>query len=611
VCVWIITPETHSWARTQKITVVVVCLRWRFAYRLCFSALAVCLPRVVFFLKLAVCLPLVMLSMLVPALVSCSLVLAVLSTAYVSFCVGGLSTACDAFCFVLRWRFVYRLCVVLRWRSVYRLCVVLRKHVYRLCSLVPYRFCRLCVCCRFWIEQNTFRCAICCLAMAPKLSKLRAPLRKPAMSDAKAAPASRKFGALRASAAAPAKVAGAQVASGPPQAAPPAQADAVTPNVEASAANSGDTAAPALAPEPAPAAASKCELCAVELDPLGKGIRLVKKSTMSFWCARCNSVCAIQQRWLGTWPIEEFKDLDDNTVEEFYKKAHGGNLHKLKAMTTDMLKAIFTQRYSETDFTEWLPINVWTSRGFTKEQVEACPSKKHEKWGDVYAVNVEQISKSKITDTVKERLRDIQRNSKKVLKRRGPHSGGIDQLMASSAGASGEGNVPSAEPVDGSSDTSDDEDGGAAKATAAKKKKKTQAAEAAAEERAQKAAEAKKLRQDQAVALKAQKEKEKECKAVRALATKIVAKLGPLIPQMERVQQNPRFADLPRWATSRFHDANVNVVGYKNEATVSMKSSSPVRLTCTAEMVTALAAECATVIKILDPMLVAADKAVA
>ena len=153
--------------------------------------------------------------------------------------------------------------------------------------------------------------------------------------------------------------------------------------------------------------------------------------------------------------------------------------------------------------------------------------------------------------------------------------------------------------------------GGAAKATAAKKKKKTQAAEAAAEERAQKAAEAKKLRQDQAVALKAQKEKEKECKAVRALATKIVAKLGPLIPQMERVQQNPRFADLPRWATSRFHDANVNVVGYKNEATVSMKSSSPVRLTCTAEMVTALAAECATVIKILDPMLVAADKAVA
>ena len=532
---------------------------------------------------------------------------------------GGLSTACDAFhvgaCSCLMFSCaggsVYRLCVVLRWRSVYRLCVVLRKHVYRLCSLVPYRFCRLCVCCRFWIEQNTFRCAICCLAMAPKLSKLRAPLRKPAMSDAKAAPASRKFGALRASAAAPAKVAGAQVASGPPQAAPPAQADAVTPNVEASAANSGDTAAPALAPEPAPAAASKCELCAVELDPLGKGIRLVKKSTMSFWCARCNSVCAIQQRWLGTWPIEEFKDLDDNTVEEFYKKAHGGNLHKLKAMTTDMLKAIFTQRYSETDFTEWLPINVWTSRGFTKEQVEACPSKKHEKWGDVYAVNVEQISKSKITDTVKERLRDIQRNSKKVLKRRGPHSGGIDQLMASSAGASGEGNVPSAEPVDGSSDTSDDEDGGAAKATAAKKKKKTQAAEAAAEERAQKAAEAKKLRQDQAVALKAQKEKEKECKAVRALATKIVAKLGPLIPQMERVQQNPRFADLPRWATSRFHDANVNVVGYKNEATLSMKSSSPVRLTCTAEMVTALAAECATVIKILDPMLVAADKAVA
>ena len=163
-----------------------------------------------------------------------------------------------------------------------------------------------------------------------------------------------------------------------------------------------------------------CSLCTEKVDPMQKGAKLMGKASMKFRCNKCNvnTVAAAQQRWLGTWPIEEFKDLPDEAIAAFYKSAHGANPYKLKSLTMDSLKSVFIERQQETEFTEYLPINVWMSRGFTEEQVKACPSKPHKVWEAVYAVEVEQKFMTKITDQVRERIRDIQKNSKKASRQK-------------------------------------------------------------------------------------------------------------------------------------------------------------------------------------------------
>ena len=170
----------------------------------------------------------------------------------------------------------------------------------------------------------------------------------------------------------------------------------------------------------------------------------------------------------------------------------------------DSLKSVFIERQQETKFTECLPINVWMSRGFTEEQVKACPSKPHKVWETVYAVEVEQKSMSKITGQVRERIRDIQKNSKKALRQKASNplkrllaDGSSTEVGAEAApttATASAGSVGVAErEAEDSSSSSDSEAARKLKKKEAKNKKKAKEAEQQGqqEEKDRKAAEAK------------------------------------------------------------------------------------------------------------------------
>ena len=352
-----------------------------------------------------------------------------------------------------------------------------------------------------------------------------------------------------------------------------------------------------------------------------KGVKLTSKASMKFRCNKCNTAAAAQQRWLGTWPIKEFKDLPDEAIAAFYKSAHGANPYKLKSLTMDSLKSVFIERQQETEFMEYLPINVWMSRGFTEEQVKACPSKPHQVREAVYAVEVEQKSKSKITDQVRERIRDIQKNSKKTLRQQA--SNPLKRLLAdgSSTEVGAEaartavralaGSVGVAErEAEDSSSSSDSEAARKQKKEEAKNKKKATEAEKQGqqEEKDRKAAEAKRQKQEQSAKDKAAKEAAKAVKATQAFATKVTAKLSPLIPQMERIQQHDSFSQSPVWAQERFVKNNVSMIGLKAEADLAMKDKSPPPLSATQDDVGKLTQEAAAIIKIFNPILAALEK---
>ena len=353
-----------------------------------------------------------------------------------------------------------------------------------------------------------------------------------------------------------------------------------------------------------------CSLCTEKVDPMQKGAKLMGKASMKFRCNKCNTVAAAQQRWLGTWPIEEFKDLPDEAIAAFYKSAHGANPYKLKSLTMDSLKSVFIERQQETEFTEYLPINVWMSRGFTEEQVKACPSKPQKVRGTVYAVEVEQKSKSKITDQVRERIRDIQKNSKKALRQKA--SNPIKRLLAdgSSTEVGAEAARVAEREAEDSSSSSDSEAARKQKKEEAKNKKKAKEAEKQGqqEEKDRKAAEAKRQKQEQSAKDKAAKEAAKAVKATQAFATKVTAKLSPLIPQMERIQQHDSFSQSPVWAQERFVKNNVSMIGLKAEADLAMKDKSPPPLSATLDDVGKLTQEAAAIIKIFNPILAALEK---
>ncbi len=349
-----------------------------------------------------------------------------------------------------------------------------------------------------------------------------------------------------------------------------------------------------------------------------KGVKLMGKWRMKFRCNKCNTVAAAQQRWLGTWPIDEFKDLPEEAIAAFYKSAHGANPYKLKSLTMDSLKSVFIERQQETEFTEYLPINVWMSRGFTEEQVKACLSKPHKVWEAVYAVEVEQMSKSKITDQVRERIRDIQKNSKKALRQQAPNAikrlladGSSTEVGAEAARAAVRALVGIAErEAEDSSSSSDSEAARKQKKEEAKNKKKAKEAEKQGqqEEKDRKAAEAKRQKQEQSAKDKAAKEAAKAVKATQAFATKVTAKLSPLIPQMERIQQHDSFSQSPVWAQERFVKNNVSMIGLEAEADLAMKDKSPPPLSATQDDVGKLTQEAAAIIKIFNPILAALEK---
>ena len=372
-----------------------------------------------------------------------------------------------------------------------------------------------------------------------------------------------------------------------------------------------------------------CSLCGDKVDPLKKGVRLRAKQPKTWCCHKCNAVNSKQHHWLGTWPINEFKDLPDDAVRKFYKAAHGAKVPKMKHLTMDALKKIYTEREQDTLFSESLPLNVWVSRGFTEDQVKAFQSTPHEKFGTVYAVEVHQVSKSKVVEEVRERIRNLTQTKSQKRSKPMPASDDHPHTLAHMSGtcdnvanefADGD-DAPEHNSDGGSSSSSSSSSTSSDGATTKKKKKnrtkpkakqdaraaKAKLADAAKQERLEKAAAAKATaKQQRELAqqeLKQKQDTKKRHKTTHEFATKIIAKVSPLVPQMEAVAQHPDVDKAPQWVLQRFTDVRLKAIAAKTEAEHAMKVKEPHQLSCDQTAVTELVKECVAILKVMLPIL--------
>ena len=103
--------------------------------------------------------------------------------------------------------------------------------------------------------------------------------------------------------------------------------------------------------------------------------------------------------------------------------------------------------------------------------------------------------------------------------------------------------------------------------------------------------------------LKQGRDAAKQHKATHDLAAKIIAKVSPLLPQMEATAQHPDVDKAPKWVLGRSADAKVKVNAVKNEAGHAMETKSPHQLSCDHSVATQLAKDCVAILKVMLPIL--------
>lgn len=128
-------------------------------------------------------------------------------------------------------------------------------------------------------------------------------------------------------------------------------------------------------------------------------------------CRGCNSATTMLSRHLGQWPVPAFSGLTQEQQIGFWKQCHDiiqnqGRLDygSIRACLTISL----TERRSEVasaKFTsEYLPVSVWTTRGFKEEDVRKGLKEIHPLLGETSAVPLKTVSKEHIRARVEEMI---------------------------------------------------------------------------------------------------------------------------------------------------------------------------------------------------------------
>ena len=135
-----------------------------------------------------------------------------------------------------------------------------------------------------------------------------------------------------------------------------------------------------------------CWKCGLAVDALR--VRSRGKNERKFKCFECNTVMTQLHRIHGSWPPSDFLTLDPKKQEEFYAsmKLCLGNKAALAAASTQYLQKFKVTKQVFADNGEFLPLSVWSTRGFCAAAIErnsaAADKQTHPVLGLVYRVAI-------------------------------------------------------------------------------------------------------------------------------------------------------------------------------------------------------------------------------
>jgi len=160
-----------------------------------------------------------------------------------------------------------------------------------------------------------------------------------------------------------------------------------------------------------------CQKCGYSVDVFGKGVRLVSKTTPTWWCNKCNTKQAQLFNIFGQWPIEEFKELDEEEKRMLWR-APASDKHSLTKLVKDSIVKRLVESRSAAQAGTFLPLSVYAKQGFDTDAIQKKARKEeHPVLGTTYQVRLHSDSIEKKEERVREQLAEMinRRPLKKAL----------------------------------------------------------------------------------------------------------------------------------------------------------------------------------------------------
>ena len=361
-----------------------------------------------------------------------------------------------------------------------------------------------------------------------------------------------------------------------------------------------------------------CTKCGYHVDPCSKGVRVISKTPPTFKCQKCNSMQCTLHKLFGTWPLDEFKALGEETQQKFWREA-GGSREGLKQSVEQLLVRKVVEKKFASEAGPFLPLSVWATQGYNTDDIAARASMEvHPVLGPTYQVSIKSSGREKTDSLIQEQMLRLLEKGKKST---AGTSGDRDILLdTSSLDKAEEEDIASKESVNSSSASSS---GSSSDSSGKKKKKKKNTA------KSKKSKKSNKNKQKDSHSKKEQEKKDKEKKdkkeitkqrlavekaerarvsKIKSDCTKALAKIAPVMLYLEELLKHTKLSLVPSFAVQKAKLILKKLEAVDGEARAQLKAKDPKDVTFTLPVVAMTTKEAMETKSLVEGMLDAVNK---
>ena len=138
-----------------------------------------------------------------------------------------------------------------------------------------------------------------------------------------------------------------------------------------------------------------CQKCQTECDPYKAQIK--SKGSQKFVCNLCNSRQVQISKMFGKFPQEEFSELSQDQMVEFWRQARDADkTPRLKMLFVDTLVKKRVDKATASVEGKYLPLSVYATQGFDTAQIEekCTDTQQHPIFGLTYRVPIRAVERS-------------------------------------------------------------------------------------------------------------------------------------------------------------------------------------------------------------------------
>ena len=347
-----------------------------------------------------------------------------------------------------------------------------------------------------------------------------------------------------------------------------------------------------------------CTKCGYTVDPLVPGTRVVRKSPPSFCCSKCNSKTVMLSRMFGSWPPEEFKGIDDATMQKFFATPASDKDSLQKAVEDTLVSRLVESQIAE-ESGPYLPLATWADAPYHFDPAEIrakAPMRMHHILGETYQVKIVTTGERKQRDVVRETMAKLMGKVSGL-----PSSSTELPAIKADADSDAEGadddesgnDKASSKSSSSSSSSSSSTDGRKKKtkkdSTKSKKSKKPakKHKKAQSSKKSRRAAQKDKDRQKRAAKEEAAAEKAEKARVLRLKTecSKVLGKITPVTMQLDQILKDKVCSQIPSVVLKKSQDVLALLTAFEKETKDKLKVKCPLDLTFTMDSVLSLCKE--------------------